>query len=301
MPMKIAVVANPVSGPAWRRRQAEDIARQIRETIGPHLMDGGVSFTSEPGHATRLARTAIDSGADVVIAWGGDGTVNEVASALVDSRAALGIVPVGSGNGLALELGIPPRPDDALAVALRGGNRLIDVGDLNGRLFFNCAGVGFDAHVAAAFAASAGRVRGLVSYATIGVREFVRYEAGTYRIETEGAAAAEVRALLISVANTRQWGNGALIAPGAIMDDDRLDVVVIPPHHPVTVLANLWRLFAGSIAAWKGVETRQVRAATITATPPAPVHVDGEPLGRLSVIRIQVKRAGLRVRVPAGK
>ena len=178
-------------------------------------------------------------------------------------------------------------------------DRLIDVGDLNGRLFFNCAGVGFDAHVAASFAASAGRVRGLVSYAAIGVRELVRYEAGTYRIETENGATADVRAMLISVANTRQWGNGALIAPHAIMDDDRLDVVVIPPHHPVVVLANLWRLFAGSIAAWTGVESSQVRAATITATPPAPVHVDGEPLGRLSTIRIQVKRAGLRVRVPA--
>jgi YegS/Rv2252/BmrU family lipid kinase len=299
--MKVAVVANPVSGPAWRRRQEDEIERRVRAMLDLHRTDGSVTFTAEPGHATRLARAAVDGGADVVIAWGGDGTVNEVASALVDRRAALGIVPVGSGNGLALELGIPRRPDEALAVALGGVDRLIDVGDLNGRLFFNCAGVGFDARVAEAFAASASRVRGLVSYAAIGFREFVRYEAGAYRIEAEGEAAADVRALLISVANTRQWGNGALIAPGAIMDDDRLDVVVIPPHRFPAMLANIWRLFAGSIAARKGVTTRQVRAATITATPPAPVHVDGEPLGRLSVIRIQVLRAALRVRVPASR
>jgi YegS/Rv2252/BmrU family lipid kinase len=299
--MTFAVIANPVAGPAWRRRDPGQTGRHIRAILDRHHAKATLAFTEGPGHATSLARTAVADGADAVIAWGGDGTVNEVAAALVDSRVALGIVPAGSGNGLALELGLPRRSEDALAVALEGAERRIDVGELNGRPFFNCAGVGFDAYVAETFAASSSHVRGLASYVKATVRALARYEASTYRIEANGVAATESRALLISVANTRQWGNGALIAPGAVMDDDRLDLVIIPPRHPVVLAVNMWRLFAGSIASWPCVVTRQVRAATITATPPAPVHMDGEPLGRLSTIRIQVMRAALRVRVPASR
>jgi diacylglycerol kinase (ATP) len=299
--MKAVVIANPTAGPAWRRQHPGRTESRVRDFVDHHLADGKVLFTEGPGHAAVLARQAIDAGADVVIAWGGDGTINEVASALVDSRASLGIVPVGSGNGLALELGIPRRPADALRVALAGTDRLIDLGELNSRVFFNCAGVGFDAQVAEVFAASAGRMRGFVSYAATTIRELFRYRAGSYLIEAEGEPAATVRALLITVANTRQWGGGALIAPRAIMDDNRLDVVTVPAHPPAVVVANMWRLYAGSIAGWRGVLTRQVRAARIVATPPAPVHVDGEPVGRLSTIEIRVRPAALRVRVPVGK
>jgi len=297
--MMVTVIANPAAGPAWRRRHAEELARHVGATLARRGVRGGLRFTSGPGHATTLARQAVADGADVVVAWGGDGTINEIAAGLVGERPALGIVPFGSGNGLARELGIPRRPDAALEVALGGVDRVIDIGDLNGRLFVNCAGVGFDAHVAEVFAASAGRVRGFAAYAATTVRELARYQPGLYRIETDGSEALEVRALFITVANTRQWGNGALIAPHAVMDDDRLDVVIVPPRHPAYVMVNMWRLFAGSLASLDGVETRQVRKATITASPAAPVHADGEPLGHLSTIRIEVTRAALRVRTPA--
>jgi diacylglycerol kinase (ATP) len=151
------------------------------------------------------------------------------------------------------------------------------------------------------FAASAGRVRGFMSYAAAAVREGLRYEAGSYRIEAEGLPGAEFRAFLVTVANSRQWGNGALIAPNALLDDDRLDMVVIPESSPLSLVANAWRLFAGSMADWPGVRMHQVRTATITATPPAPVHIDGEPIGRLSTIEVRVRRAALRVRVPISR
>ena len=135
--------------------------------LGRQRADGCVQLTSGPGHARVLARAALDAGADVVVAWGGDGTINEVASALTHSRAALGIVPMGSGNGLAREVGVPRGHEAALEAALTGLERTIDAGELNGRVFFNAAGVGFDAHVAAAFASSAGHARGFASYAAL--------------------------------------------------------------------------------------------------------------------------------------
>ena len=269
--------------------------------LGRQQADGQVRLTAGPGHARVLAREALTDGADIVVAWGGDGTINEVASALTHSRAALGIVPMGSGNGLAREVGVPREYEAALETALSGVERTIDAGELNGRVFFNAAGVGFDAHVAAAFASSAGHARGFASYASVTVRELFRYEPATYVISPDGGPAISCRALLVSIANTRQWGSGARIAPAALMDDERLDLVIVPALPPAAVLANAWRLFAGSIAGWSAVETRQVQAASIRCTPPAPAHVDGEPAGHLEAIDLRVIPAALKVRAPRSR
>jgi YegS/Rv2252/BmrU family lipid kinase len=298
---RVVVIANPVAGPSWRRRPPEAIAAGIERMLRRHQADGQVMLTSGPGHATTLARDAVKAGAGLVVAWGGDGTINEVASALIHSRAALGIVPMGSGNGLAREIGAPATRDEALLAALTGTDRMIDAGELNGRVFFNAAGVGFDAHVAAVFASTAGHTRGFASYASVTVRELFRYRAGEYVISAEGQPARTCRALLISVANTRQWGNGARIAPAALMDDERLDLVMVRSIPPMVALANTWRLFAGSIAGWSAVETQQIHAAAIRCTPPALVHVDGEPIGRLESIDIRVIPAALRVRAPRSR
>jgi YegS/Rv2252/BmrU family lipid kinase len=298
---RVAVIANPAAGPSWRRRPPEALAAVIAQVLRRHHADGQVMLTSGPGHATTLARDAVKAGADIVVAWGGDGTINEVASALVHSRAALGIVPVGSGNGLGREVGVPSGHEAALEAALAGRDRMIDAGQLNGRAFFNTAGIGFDGHVIGVFASATWHVRGLPSYAAVAIRELFRYRPSAYVIREDGRPDQARGALLISVANTRQWGNGALIAPAARMDDERLDLVIVPPLPPVVVLANMWRLFSGSLAGWATVETRQVRAATILASPPAPVQVDGEPVGDLAAIEIRVIPAALRVRVPRSR
>jgi YegS/Rv2252/BmrU family lipid kinase len=297
--VKVAIVINPAAGPAWRRATPAQVESWTRATIDRHSADAWVVYTKGPGHAHELARQAISDGCHVVVAWGGDGTVNEVASAILYGRAVLGIVPVGSGNGLARELGIPVNPDAALDVALGGAEREIDVGDVNGRLFFNVAGIGFDAHVAERFAASTVPVRGLIAYAATALTELVRYVGHAYTVSAEGAEIAAARALFISIANTRQWGNGARIAPHARMDDQKLDLVFVGARHPVVVAANIWRLFWGDISDMRGVGHHQIRRATIRATPPAPVHVDGEPFGRHAVIEVAVRAAALRVRVPA--
>jgi diacylglycerol kinase family enzyme len=185
-----------------------------------------------------------------------------------------------------------------LTVALSGATRIIDAGELNDRLFFCAAGVGFDAHVAEVFASSSGHRRGFSSYAAATMRELFRYRPARYTIDADGRPVGGLRALLISVANTRQWGSGARIAPDAVMDDGRLDLVAVAARPPLLALASIWRLFMGSILTLSDVHHRQVCTATIVATPAAPVHVDGEPLGRLETIEIRVKAGALRVRVP---
>ncbi len=294
----VVVIANPSAGPSWRRRRPGALAARIETLLGRHHAEGQVRLTDGPGHANALAQEALRAGADIVVAWGGDGTINEVASALMRGPASLGIVPVGSGNGLGREIGVPSGHEAALEAALAGRDRMIDAGELNGRAFFNTAGIGFDGHVIGVFASATWHVRGLPSYAAVAIRELFRYRPGAYVIREEGRPDQARGALLISVANTRQWGNGALIAPDALMDDERLDLVIVPPLPPAVVLANVWRLFSGALAGWPTVETRQVRAATILASPPAPVQVDGEPLGDFDAIEIRVIPAALRVRAP---
>jgi diacylglycerol kinase family enzyme len=170
-----------------------------------------VFLTERGGHARELATGALDRGATVVVAWGGDGTVNEVAGALAFRDADLGVIPSGSGNGLARELGIPADPSAALAVALSGRSRVIDCGELDGRLFVNVAGIGFDALVAREFASHRQGQRGFVRYARITAREMFRYEPAEHTIVADHQVLRKI-ALLVAIANARQYGNGAVIA-----------------------------------------------------------------------------------------
>jgi len=295
---RVVVIVNPAAGPSWQRRAPGVIAGRVRQLLRQSGTDGDVKLTRAAGHATELAREAVAGGAELVVAWGGDGTINEVAAGLYHGPASLGIVPMGSGNGLAREIGAPANHRRALAAALRGSDRVIDAGSLNGRVFFNAAGLGFDAHVADVFARSAGRTRGFLSYVGVVARELFAYRAGAYEIAAEGQPVCTCRALLISIANTRQWGSGARIAPAALMDDERLDLVQVPAESPGVLLAHAWRLFAGSIPGWSAVKTQRIRAAKIRCDPPAPAHVDGEPLGLVGTATIQAIPAALRVRAP---
>src|SRR5262245_57694752 len=154
------VIINPVSGTGARAGEARRRADLALARLSAHGLSPDVQITEAPGHARALAQAARDAGAAVVIAWGGDGTVNEVASALVGSSTALGVVPGGSGNGLARELNLPLAASAALEVALGGSERVIDAGEIDGRVFVNVAGIGLDARIAHRFAAWGNRRRG---------------------------------------------------------------------------------------------------------------------------------------------
>ena len=237
-------------------------------------MEGSVVLTERAGHGRGLARDAIEKGCRLVIAWGGDGTVNEVAGEVVGTEASLGIVRAGSGNGLARELGIAKRPDVALAAALTGREHAIDTGEMDGRLFLNIAGIGFDATMALQFNELGTERRGPLRYSVTVVRNVFAYRAARYRIELDGEQV-EIRAILLAIANLPQYGSNAVIAPQAVPFDGLLDLVVIGDRGPLA------RVGAGSSPV-RPIDCEGRGRCLPDGAPPGRVvrRADGVPRGR---------------------
>jgi YegS/Rv2252/BmrU family lipid kinase len=296
--LKIAVIINPISGTGHRPDQARRRAELAASLLDARGLDAEIFVTERGRHAHDLAKTAVARGVSMCIAWGGDGTINEVASALAFSPVTLAVVPSGSGNGLARELAIPLHPGGAFDVALNGREQLIDAGEIEGRLFFNIAGLGFDGRVAHEFAARGHDRRGFARYITIALRELVRFVPDTYTVTANGRSI-ETRALFIAIANSRQYGNGATIAPGARIDDGELDVVIVGERSPWSAMAQLPLLFAGKVDRLPGVTIIPAAQVEIRSTHQMLYHVDGEPALGGTAVHARVRAAALRVRVPA--
>jgi YegS/Rv2252/BmrU family lipid kinase len=291
--VSVVLIINPIAGRArpgkarTRFRLATSIAASLSTPID-------IVVTERAGHARELAKAAVDRGARLVIAWGGDGTINEVASVLAFGDVALGIVPAGSGNGLARELGISPKPDRAIAAALAARPRAIDLGEVEGRLFVNLAGIGFAAHVASAFAQS--HRRGFLGYVGITARALRSYVPLEYAISV-GGPVVRVRALLVTLANSQQFGNGARIAPGARVDDGLLDLVTIEERSRLATIWSLPRLFTGTIDRLRGCRIDRVREVSIEADRPLTFHVDGEPVDGGTTVHARVHPGALKIAV----
>jgi YegS/Rv2252/BmrU family lipid kinase len=289
----VTVIINPISAGAGlvaARRKAR-IATTLVEQRGEQA---DVVLTERSGHARDLAKAAADRGARLVIAWGGDGTVNEVASALAFGDVPLGIVPAGSGNGLARGLGIARDADRALADALAAASRPLDIGEIEGRYFVNLAGIGFDADIASRFAASARR--GFLGYANITLRLLRTYVPLTYRITHDGVTE-RTRAILVTIANSAQFGNGALIAPGAKVDDGLLDLVVVEERSRFRTICSVPHLFTGTVNRIDGCRMARIRSVTIEADEALTFHVDGEPVRGGTRVSARVHPGALRVAV----
>ncbi len=296
-PVRVAVIINPRSGSTSSRRSAEERPSEASRLFRDHGVDPVVWVTERAGHARELAQRALSEGMQWVVAWGGDGTVNEVASALTYSPAVLAVIPSGSGNGLAREYGIPWAPADAVREAIRGREVTIDAGEIDGRLFFNVAGLGFDAHVALHFSTAVGGRRGVIPYVWTTLREVARYKPQDMVIETEGERIS-IRPLLIVVANGRQWGGGACIAPRAKPDDGRLELVMVSGHRRIRTLLGGWRLFTGTFDRAASARRMSVESITIRSEAPVALHVDGEPIGERTEISVRVRPDALKIRIP---
>ena len=292
----ITVIINPISGTGGRIDIARRRAEHARALLALHGMGGEVHLTEGAGHARELARHALARHASTILAWGGDGTVNEVASEIAYRDAALGIIPSGSGNGLARELQIPFDPDAAFDIALHGTERVIDAGEFDGRLFFNIAGIGLDARVAHRFSEDGLVRRGFRRYLEITASELWSFHPDEHTIVTDGATVRR-RALLIAIANARQYGNGATIAPRARLDDGRLDVVVVEHRSPLRALMHMPRVFMGQIERIPGVTMTTAVDIEVTSAQPVIYHVDGEPFVGGASLKARVRPRALRVRV----
>ena len=294
--MRVAVIINPVSGAHGHPEAARQCAQLATKLLSAAHHAHEVHVTERGGHAYELAQSAIARGASLVVAWGGDGTMNEVGRAVAFSDATLGLIPAGSGNGLARELQVPMQPEQAFATVLRMSDRTIDVGEINGRFFFNAAGVGFDAHVGWLFNNRPGGRRGMLPYVTIAARELFTYKSPEYVVTADGETV-RLRALLIAFANSRQYGNGAIIAPAARLDDGKLTLVIVKERSPLATMWEARRLFSGALERSPGVTIRQVAQVTITAEQPLRFHVDGEPVNEeCTTLTVRVHPRALRVR-----
>jgi YegS/Rv2252/BmrU family lipid kinase len=238
----------------------------------------------------------VAAGCELVVAWGGDGTINEVASELVGTGTPLGIVRAGSGNGLARELGIPSHPDYALDIALTGRDRAVDAGEIAGRRFFNVAGIGFDAAMAADFSRLGGERRGPLRYAGVVARALFGYGAAHYSIEVDGRQL-ETDALLVAIANLSQYGSDAFIAPGALPDDGLLDVMVVGERGVLGRIGLVARSYLRTIDRAAGVTRLPATHVVVRTDQPILFHVDGEPHQGGTTVDARVHPAAIRVRV----
>lgn len=290
--MKTCFIFNPRSGHNLKNPY---LLHRARDFIAEHGLDGTVVTTEGPRHATLLAERALARGCGLIVAIGGDGTMNEVASALVGTDAALGLIPCGSGNGLGRHLGIPGPGRGAFHTLLEGEPRTIDTGVANGIPFFNAMGVGFDAEISHRFNRLARR--GFSTYFQTTFQALFRFRAQSYTIRCSDTSV-RTRAFIVSVANSDQYGNDCFIAPGAQVDDGRLDVTVLMPLDVFNAVPLAVRLFTGSIDGSSRVRRMQGTQFTIERTAAGLLHTDGETHLTESVINVSVRPRSLHIMVP---
>lgn len=294
--MRLLFVINPRSG---RKRRTAAILGILREFVSRRGLEADFATTDGPGHATEIAREAVAAGCRRIVAVGGDGTVNEVAQALIHTPAALGLVPCGSGNGLARHLGLPTTLAAALELAAGTSGRIaeLDTGTANGLAFVNVMGMGLDADVSQRF----NRLtrRGLPAYARTALAAFLSCGTQSCSITQEGHTET-LETILISVANSDQYGNNAKIAPRARVDDGVLDLVAVGPAGILGGAVLGARLFLGSIDRGRGV--RRFRGARFLIERPAAgiIHTDGETHSTGAAVEVVARPRSLRFIVPAG-
>jgi len=291
MKEKILFVINPVSG----KKLKDYIPDFIKQTFAEDIFDITIFYTSFSGEATQMIKQSLNKGYKKIVAVGGDGTVNEVASAITETDVVLGIVPTGSGNGLARHLKIPMNVRKALWIIKKGYPIKMDFGMINDQKFFCTTGVGFDAHIGHVF--SKAHTRGFVSYLKATLSEFKQYQPMRYEISMNGTTYMR-DAFLITFANASQYGNNAHIAPKAMIDDGKIDVSIMRSF-PIISAPNLGtRLFIKTIDKSHYVETFQCKKIVVKRKEPGVVHFDGEPVEMGEILNIKVVPKGLNVIVP---
>jgi diacylglycerol kinase (ATP) len=284
----ILFIINPISGGKKKASLPGLIDIYLDKTkFIPHY-----SFTQHVGHAAAIAATAEAKNFDIIVAVGGDGTINEIAPQVIAQNKVLGIIPFGSGNGLARSLKIPMKARGAIELINKFNVQLIDAAKLNQRYFFNMAGMGFDAHISLAFAIN--KNRGLKGYAEMFIKEMINYKAQNYRIEIDGNTY-EHRAFVVSIANSSQYGNNVHISPKSSLTDGLLDVCVVKPFPLYKIVVLLYQMMRGITDHSSMVEIIRGKNIKITREKEDSVHLDGEPILMGATIEAEVIPLSLQI------
>lgn len=288
MKKKAVFIINLISGTSDKAA----IPGLIDQYLDKTKFEYEIAVTQYAGHASEIAAKAKDDGVDVVVAIGGDGTVNEVARAIVHSSTALGIIPCGSGNGLARHLLLPLNVRKAIEVINRCEIRQLDYGIINDYPFFCTCGMGFDAFVSMKFA-EAGK-RGPITYVENVLREGLKYKPETYTIEDENGTL-QYKAFLISCANASQYGNNAYIAPQASMSDGLMDVIIMEPFDVFEAPQISIEMFSKTLDKNSKIKTFRTRHLHIHRDKPGVIHYDGDPVMTGADIDIELKPKGINI------
>ncbi|MGA3006518.1 MAG: diacylglycerol kinase family protein [Opitutaceae bacterium] len=292
--LKTRFIFNPCSG---RNQHDPSLLGHCHAFIAKHKLDAAVVITESRNHATELARRALDEGCGLVVAVGGDGTMNEVAQALVHTDATLGLIPCGSGNGLGRHLGIPGPGRGAFRTLLHGQVREIDTGCANGLPFFNAMGIGFDAEISFRF--NQLTQRGLPAYLRTAVGTFFSCKPQPFVIRN--GSSLTTHAFLITVANSDQYGNDAIIAPGARVDDGSLDLVAIKSVGFFNALPLAVRLFTKTLDGSPSVQRLHGGHFVIERAQPGRLHTDGETHETTAEVEVSVLPRSLKIMEPIDK
>jgi diacylglycerol kinase (ATP) len=288
---KVLFIINRFSGTGY----TPDLEQLIVLTGRKYNAEVTLEFTKEPGHATALASQGQRDGADIVVAVGGDGTLNEVAQGLVGSSVPMGMVPRGSGNGLARHLNVPLITSKAIDNIFSGTILAMDTFTLNGRLSLNVSGIGFDGHIANLFG---GRTkRGLAGYTQLALSEFMSFKEFDFSMTT-GSDTQRYSSFIVAIANSSQYGNNACVAPAASVTDGKLDVNILRKV-PLYRFDFVFAFFNKSIDRSPYARIHSLNQCRITTDVPVPFHVDGEPCGKEEHFEIVMQPATLPIIVPS--
>lgn len=281
-------------------RSRIDLARVLEDAFGRDLT-ADVRHTEYRGHAEELARSATTDGINLVVAVGGDGTVNEVGRALLNTKSVLGVVPTGSGNAFARVFGVPLQPRAACQFLFAGPRRearAIDAGFIDNHCFLSSAGIGIDAQTCSIYASRARTRRGLLPYLTSLVKACRRYQPIEVTIAVDGDTPIRTTPALVTIANGDRYGYGALIAPGAEPDDGELDLCVFGARSTIRLLWDCRRLFIGGIERTPDLLRLRGRTIRIDRGQPGPIQADGEAFDAEAVLDIRVEPGALLVAAP---
>ena len=287
MKRKICFIVNPVSGVGKQKL----VEKLVEEHLNHSLFEFKIVYTDAPKHATILARQAANDNYEIVVAVGGDGSVNEVAKGLIRTNTAMAFLPTGSGNGLARHLNIPLDLIKAIQIINNGKQIAIDTINFNNETFVNVAGIGFDAHIGWEFA-KYGK-RGFSSYIKIVLREFRKYKPLEYELIIDGKSYFK-KAFLISFANGSQWGNNAYIAPTAHVDDGEFKIALFHEFNWWNTFTIAYKLFNKKLHHTKHLEIINAKEVIVKQKGTI-AHIDGEPIEIGNVISIKVNPLSLKV------
>ena len=288
---RILFIINPVSG----KRSSKNILNKINSGIDSEKYIVEIKYSESALHVATLATDAVRTNTDIIVAVGGDGTINEVASCLIHSNSILGIIPAGSGNGLARHVGIPLSVAKAVKLINEAHSMLIDTATINGKPFISIAGVGFDALIARKFATS--KKRGFTTYLQYVTNSFIKYKPKIYQLKINEKVI-KTKALFISFANSNQFGYNAQIAPNAKLDDGMLDICIVqkPNLFEMPLIANL--VFLKRIDKSQHVDIIPAAEVTVERKKGKYVNIDGEAVKMTKKLKVKVVPLSLKIIIP---